>query len=149
MAATLDASREQLAASVRGLVEEQTLRLADLIESNESLGDFHSDLMAHVASMDTIRRELMELAMMEQTFRKVATALQPLVALTDLRRLSTGELQLAADAIRRDRAIAPRAIVRNGDAEPIQPVLAERPFAGRPVVAERPVPEPIDGPVLR
>ena len=147
LAETLLASQRKMARSLDGLADSQTDTLADLIESSELLATFQDELVGHIGSMQAIRRQLVELSMMEPTFDRVARALQPLVSLSDLRHLSVTEMRVAADAIRRDRGTPPRTIAGR-DAEPILPTLMSGEPV-RPVMAERPVPEPIDGPVVR
>ena len=130
----LEASQNLFDGTIDAVAERQSEQLAGLIESSELMVDFHRDLVSHLASLRSVRRQLVDLATLETTFTKLARSLQPLATLANLRYLSVDEMRLAADAIRRDR-------------DNIPSVLADEPIT--PMLAERLVPEPIDGPVMR
>lgn len=135
-ASRLTASEAEVESVLTAMIERQSEQLVELVESTELLADFHSEMLRHTASLRGMRRELLDLAMMESTFTRVARSLQPLVSLADLRHLSPGEVRLAADAIRRDRG-------------GIDQLADTREAAALDQMADRLVPQPIDGPVVR
>lgn len=118
-------------------LETQGPRLESLIDSAEVLEDFEMELAQHIRGLDTIRRELIEFAMMESTLNRVACTLEPLTELVRLRRIQPDDLRVVVDGLRERRLDTkqPTMIATEDDAkEPVR-------------TADRLVPEPVQ--VLR
>ena len=63
------------------------------------MDDFRTEVAAHVKSLDTLRRTLMDIAMMESTLGRVAQVVEPLTQIGNLRRLGEEEVREAARVI--------------------------------------------------
>ncbi|MCA9077119.1 MAG: hypothetical protein KDA93_18985 [Planctomycetaceae bacterium] len=74
------------------------------VESLELMSDLQNEFVASVGGLDTIRRGLMELAMLESTVVRTVASLEPLMDLTNLRRLSADDLQVVARGMLEQRA---------------------------------------------
>lgn len=105
---TLAGDSIQLEAADRNLKEILTLqerlngqsaRVAEAIQNLELMDDFHTEVTQHVHSLSSLRRTLMELAMMETTIGRVASVIAPLTEISSLRRLSDREIREAARVI--------------------------------------------------
>lgn len=84
-------------------LETQEPRLEALIESAEALQDFETEIAQHIRGLDSIRRELIEFAMLDSTIARVTQTLQPLTDLAKLRRLKPQDLQVVVDGLREHR----------------------------------------------
>ena len=78
--------------------------IASAVESVEVLADLQRDIHEHVRSLSGMRRELMEVVLLQSTVARVVRILGPLSELADLRRLSATEIRAAARSISRQRA---------------------------------------------
>ena len=78
--------------------------IASAVESVEVLADLQRDIHEHVQSLSGMRRELMEVVLLQSTVARVVRILGPLSELADLRRLSASEIRTAARSISRQRA---------------------------------------------
>ena len=97
------------------LTLEESLRtrsddIADAVEALEVLTDLQHDIRNHVESMRGMRRDLMEVVLLQSTVARVTAMLEPLTALASLRRLSGDEIRAAARSISRQRSTASRVI---------------------------------------
>lgn len=84
----------------------QTGTLAASIENLDLMADFQQVLGQQFAKLETMRRQLTDLVLMESTIDRAAKALSPLSALGDLRNLNEDELRTAARVILDRRAAA-------------------------------------------
>ena len=80
-------------------VRDRGEQIADAMETFELLTSLGEELRAQVASMDRIRRSLIEVTLMEGLVERVARVVEPLVRLGDLRYLSNSEMRAAAQAV--------------------------------------------------
>lgn len=78
--------------------------LADSLETLELLADLDGELRTQVRAIDNVRRNLMEIVLLESAVGRVARILEPLAQLVDLRRLSAAELRAAAQVVLQRRA---------------------------------------------
>ena len=78
--------------------------IASAVESFEVLADLQRDLHEHVRSLSGMRRELMEVVLLQSTVARVVRILGPLSELANLRRLNASEVRAAARSISRQRA---------------------------------------------
>ena len=81
-------------------LEEQDERLESLVETADVLQDFEAEMLRHIQGLETMRRELVEFAMMDSTIDRVAQSLAPLTELANLRRLQSDDLEVVVDALR-------------------------------------------------
>ena len=77
----------------------QTEEIALAIQNLEIMDDFQTEVATHVDSLETLRRTLIDIAMMESTLGRVARMVEPLTEIGNLRRLSQTEVQEAARVI--------------------------------------------------
>lgn len=99
--------------------------VAAAIETLEILTDFHGELVEQVDSLQGIRRDLMEIALLESTVGRAVRIIQPLVQLGNIRRLDENDVREAARTILDRRSAAgarishrdqrPRAATKNSD----------------------------------
>ena len=80
-------------------LSEQSNQVADAIQNLEIMDDFRTEVAVHVKSLDTLRRTLMEIAMLESTLGRVAQVIEPLTQIGNLRRLGDEEVREAARVI--------------------------------------------------
>lgn len=73
--------------------------VAQSIQSLEILDDFRVEMDSHIRSIEGIRRTMVEIAMLESSVGRAARVLQPLVELSNLRRLGEREVREAARVI--------------------------------------------------
>lgn len=73
--------------------------VAQAVQTLEILDDFQSEVDSHIRSIEGIRRTMVEIAMLESSFGRAARVLQPLVELSNLRRLGEREVREAARVI--------------------------------------------------
>lgn len=78
---------------------EQTQQVAAAVQNLELIDQFQTEVASHFRSMDGLRRNLMDLAMLEPSVNKVARVLQPLTDISSLRRLDDNEVREAARVI--------------------------------------------------
>jgi myosin heavy subunit len=99
-----DAGRDIEAATrnLAGLLEieeqlaQQDQKLAAAIESLELLQDLQSEFVERTRELESIRRSLTELILMESMIARTVRSLRPLAELADLRRLDVDQLQSIA-----------------------------------------------------
>ena len=77
----------------------ETGRVVDAVETLEVLGDLQDQVKEQVASMQGMRRELLDVILMESTVAKATRILEPLAQLGNLNRLSDAEVREAARVI--------------------------------------------------
>lgn len=77
--------------------------IAGAVEALELLTDLHRDIRGHVESLGKMRRDLIEVVLLESTVARVVRMLGPLTELARLRRLSGNEIRAAARSISRQR----------------------------------------------
>lgn len=82
----------------------QTQGIVDAVQSLELLGDLRTEIADHIRTMEGVRRELIEIAVMESAVARAVKVIEPLAKLGDLRRLSEDEVRAAARTILDDRA---------------------------------------------
>ncbi|MDA0835690.1 MAG: hypothetical protein O2955_16860 [Planctomycetota bacterium] len=98
------------ATNLNSLIDMQSRLGARTNEINEALGtleiltDLHDQLQDQVASMEGIRRHLVEFVLLESTINKAVTILKPLSELANFRRMTDEEIRSAARAILDERA---------------------------------------------
>jgi hypothetical protein len=77
----------------------QSGTIAEAIRNLEIMDDFQTEVASHMQSLETLRRTLIDIAMMESTLGRVARVVEPLTEIGNLRRLSQTEVQEAARII--------------------------------------------------
>jgi len=77
----------------------QSNRVVEAIQNLEIMDDFRTEVDAHVKSLVSLRRTLMDIAMMESTLGRVAQVIEPLIQISNLRRLGDEEIREAARVI--------------------------------------------------
>lgn len=94
-------SGENLAAllQLQKQVSEQSPRIADAIDTLEVLSGFQDEFAAQIQVLDEMRRDLVEISLMQTTLGKVTRMLQPLTELGNLRRLTDQEMRQVARSI--------------------------------------------------
>ena len=109
---TLNSQSEHLANAQDNLDQLLTLQnslgsqsdaIADSIVTLETLTDLQQDIRGHVDSLQGMRRDLMEVVLLESSVARVVRMLGPLTELVQLRRLGNADLQAAARSISRQR----------------------------------------------
>ena len=80
-------------------LSEQSVEVAAAIQNLEIMEDFQTEVASHVKSLETLRRTLVDIAMMESTVGRVAQMIAPLSEIGNLRRLSETEVRDAARII--------------------------------------------------
>ncbi|MDA1017619.1 MAG: hypothetical protein O3A00_24565 [Planctomycetota bacterium] len=120
----------------------QTGRVADAVETLDVLADFQRQFDEHVASLDGMRRTMVDIIMMENSFKRAMVVLQPIVELSNLRHLSGAEVREAARSIlnQRETRISSKSIKRTPLTDAIRPV-SDQTASG---VREKLVPTPIE-----
>lgn len=84
---------------IQDTLNRQTVEVADAVETLEVLTDLNDELQDQVATIDGMRKSLLDVVLMESTVRRVAGILEPLAELSNLRRLSNSEMREAARTI--------------------------------------------------
>ena len=69
------------------------------VQTLEILNDFRTEVSRQVASLQDIRRSLMEISLLETSVGRAVRILEPLVNIGNLRRLSEDEVRAAARAV--------------------------------------------------
>jgi len=82
----------------------QTREVADALETLEVLTDLGEELQGQVAVLGEMRKSLLDIVLMESTIRKVATVLEPLAELYNVRRMGKSELREAARTVIENRS---------------------------------------------
>ncbi|MFN9718136.1 MAG: hypothetical protein ACK58L_05540 [Planctomycetota bacterium] len=85
--------------SMQDSLVKQSDQVAAAIQNLEIMDDFRVEVASHVDSLEQLRHTLMELAMMESTLGRVASVVEPLTQIGNLRRLSDEEVREAARVI--------------------------------------------------
>ncbi len=80
-------------------LSEQTAQVAAAIQNIEIMDDFQTEVATHVRSLESLRKTMLEIAMMESTVGRVARVIEPLAEIGNLRRLSEVEVREAARVI--------------------------------------------------
>jgi hypothetical protein len=81
----------------------QTRQVADAVDTLEVLTDLGEELQAQVKAMGEMRKSLMDIVLLEATVSRVAKIIEPLAELTNLRRMSDGDVREAARTIMESR----------------------------------------------
>lgn len=77
----------------------QTERVGESIVALELLGDFRDELIAQVAGMEPLRRQMSEFLLLDAAVSQALRTLSPLTELVNLRRLDSRDVQAAARTI--------------------------------------------------
>ena len=125
---------------------DQTPQVADAMQNLEILSDFQDEFGERIRSLGAMQHNLMEIVMMETTVARVAKVIEPLLQISNVRRLGDGELRDAARMILEKRSAT--RISRKGDSERHFQIIDEDPFkddpaAGAPDQNLVPVPLPL------
>ncbi len=113
--------------------------VAQAVQSLEILDDFRTEMDSHIRSIEGLRRTMVEIAMLESSVGRAARVLQPLVELSNLRRLGEREVREAARVILDQRttrlshneSIAKRTAATKLDAEPNENLVPIPPEANK------------------
>jgi hypothetical protein len=137
-------------------LSENTDSVISAIQSLELLSDFQEEFQSQVSSLQGIRRQLLEIVLLESTVARTARTLQPLLEIVNLRRLGDSDVREAARVIleSRNHRLGQRELPRTPRTTAVRPLpFGDRlPFnpetsgASTPEenVIERIVPDPID-----
>jgi len=90
--------------SLQKQLTENSDQIVDAIQSFEILTNLYDQLQMQVKSVSGLRRDLMEIVLMESTISRAMKILEPLVQLSDLRRLSQSEIRDAARTVMESRS---------------------------------------------
>ena len=120
--------------AMHGAISGQTGQIAASIENLELLADFQSELTEQLDQVESLRRQLTELMLLETTLARTMTALEPLTALGNLRRLDDAEMRDIARTMldRRRERVAAAESKYDAESSPMQTASEE----------DRLVPEP-------
>lgn len=91
--------------------------VAAAVRSLETLDGLHAEIDGHLVRMGDLRREFVELAMMDGTVSRAMAVIEPLVKLAELRHLGAGNAERAATAILESRASSRVAFAADLDEE--------------------------------
>jgi hypothetical protein len=83
---------------------EQTPAIADAVQNLEILSEFQEEFGERIRSVGRMREGLLQFLLLEGTLGRVATLLEPLSQIANVRRLSDRELREAARSILENRA---------------------------------------------
>jgi len=89
----------QALVELQNRLQNQTSDVADAIQNLEILADFQLEFERHLATLEGMRRSMVEVVMLESTVGRVVRVLQPLIQIANLRRLNDGEIREAARVI--------------------------------------------------
>lgn len=97
----LASSQENLAGllKVQDTLVDRSKSVADAIQVLELLGGFHDEFVSQIQVLGEMRRNLLEISLMDNTIARISKMMQPLVELGNLKRLSDEELRQAARLI--------------------------------------------------
>ena len=106
------------------LTLEESLRnrsdnIADAVEALEVLTDLQQDIREHIETLGGMRRDLMEVVLLESSVARVVRMLGPLTELARLRRLSGDEIRAAARSITSQRSARQHQPTRRAIPEPV------------------------------
>ncbi len=90
--------------SIERRLSSQDEQIISAVESLELMSDLQAEFVASVGGLDRIRRGLTELVMLESTVMRTVASLQPLMELTNLRRLNADDLKMIARGMMEQRA---------------------------------------------
>jgi archaellum component FlaC len=76
-----------------------TEQVTAAVQNFEILNEFQEEVSLHIRSLESLRRTLLEIAMMETTLGRVARTIEPLTQIGNLRRLGDEEVREAARVI--------------------------------------------------
>lgn len=115
----------------------ETDSVISAVQTLEILSDFQDEFKKRISSLQNMQQDLMSIVMMETTIGRVAKALEPMLELGDLRRLTATEVREAARTIldRRTTNVADKSMM---ESKPNHVLAAP----DVPAAAETPVPEP-------
>lgn len=82
----------------------QTKSLADATETLDLLQTFQGEIARQVQVFQSLRRDLLDVALLEGTIEQAIRVIRPLSELSDLRRMNDHDVRLAAKAILHERA---------------------------------------------
>lgn len=119
--ADVDVARKNLG---QLLTLEESLRnrsddIADAVEALEVLTDLQLDIREHVETLGGMRRDLMEVVLLESNVVRVVRMLEPLTELARLRRLNGDEIRAAARSISSQRSAGKQPPTRRAIPEPV------------------------------
>lgn len=77
----------------------QTADLPDAVETLEAAADVHAEIEKVARSLEGLRHWLVEIMLLENAAQRAAEAVNPLVELSDLRRLSPNDLRQAVQSV--------------------------------------------------
>ncbi|MGV2334571.1 MAG UNVERIFIED_CONTAM: hypothetical protein LVR18_10815 [Planctomycetaceae bacterium] len=106
--AMLSGETERIATAQRNLqalltIQQQlasaTEQVTAAVQNFEILNEFQAEVSMHIRSLESLRRTLLEIAMMETTLGRVARTIEPLTQIGNLRRLGDEEVREAARVI--------------------------------------------------
>jgi len=106
--AMLGGEAERIATAQRNLqallnIQQQlataTEQVTAAVQNFEILNEFQAEVSLHIRSLESLRRTLLEIAMMETTLGRVARTIEPLTQIGNLRRLGDEEVREAARVI--------------------------------------------------
>jgi hypothetical protein len=107
------------------------------VQTLEILNDFRTEVTRQVASLEDMRRSLMEIALLETSLGRAVRVLEPLVNIGNLRRLTEEEVRAAA-----------RTVLENRTTRLGQNVIEAKPILETPTTAGQleigPVPFPLE-----
>lgn len=137
-------------------LSESTDSVIIAIQSLELLSDFQDEFQSQVGSLEGIRRQLLEIVLLESTVARTVRTLQPLLEISNLRRLGDSEVRAAARVIleSRNRRLGLRELPRTTQSTAVRPLpFGQRlPFDPQTAdartpeenVIERLVPDPVE-----
>ena len=137
---TLSASSREMTTAEKNLesllrmqsrLANQTDDLVSAIETMELLSDFRDDIEQQVRSLQGIRKSLVEIVMLQTAVGRAVGALEPLIELSNLSRLSDDQIRAAARTIRdRQQTRISRSLIplRPLTSDVIYPTADEQPF---------------------
>lgn len=136
----LEEARQNLDSLVRlqTQLSGQSADVVAAIQNLEIIDDFQREMAGQIKALDSLRRTMMEIAMMESTLGRVAQVIEPLSEIGNLRRLSEIEVREAA------RVILDQRMARFAQTESMTRVTAADAPAQTESAAESLVPLPVD-----
>ncbi|MFM8725648.1 MAG: hypothetical protein ACKON9_11050, partial [Planctomycetaceae bacterium] len=85
--------------SIQDALAAGTEQVAIAVQNLEILDEFQQEATRHINSLAVLRRTLMEIALMESSIVRVASVIQPLTEIVNLRRLGDDEVREAARVV--------------------------------------------------
>lgn len=130
---------------IKEKLHNQTPEVADAMQNLEILSDFQDEFAERIRSLGAMQQSLMEIVMMETTVARVAKVIEPLLQISNVRRLGDGELRDAARMILEKRSAT--RISKNVGVERHLPILEEDPFKEEAAAPKAPAPVPVPLPL--